>query len=185
MCFPWLEGEKTSKHQAAVRLVQEIILSICKKQTTSKLTNILWGIKRYANYICKFSWLTSQCSSLEHLWHRGKIYIGVYSQSVPWKMELTDSTVAVRQTDHRNQQKLLLPAFCFHAWKGEKQWAQHNPFRGPRSSLWLPWSAWCSSAEAQCQALLSPSSSPTVDFPPLYPTWASKPIQHTQCKTLA
>lgn len=36
--------------------------------------------------------------------------------------------------------------------KGEKHLAQHNPFRGLWLSLWLPWSAWCSSAEAQCLA---------------------------------
>lgn len=36
--------------------------------------------------------------------------------------------------------------------KREKPWAQHNPFKGLQPSLWLPWSAWCSSAEAQCQA---------------------------------
>lgn len=74
------------------------------------------------------------------------------------------------KTDHRKQQKLWLPAFLFACMKGEKHLAQHNPFRGPAA---VPLAALVSMM-LQCRSSMPgparPSSSPTLDFPPLYPT---------------
>lgn len=91
-----------------------------------------------------------------------------------------------RQTDHRNQQKLLLPAFCFHAWKEESSELSIILSGGSGRPSGCP-----GQHDAPVQKLNArpalPSSSPTVDFPPLYPTWASqtRPARCTQCKTVS
>ena len=102
-----------------------------------------------------------------------------YSHSVPWTRELTDSTVMATQTDHRNQQKVLLPAFCLYAWKEKSSELSITLSEGRGRPTSCP-----GQHDAPVQKLNArpalPSSSPTVDFPPLYPTWASKPAQqHT------
>ncbi len=162
--------KKSCKLQAAGRLIWEGALNV--KRATSKVAYKLREIKCL---LIVFVW----CHSSTTLWIMSAEAkkISIYSLPGPWKRELTDSTVTARQTDHRNQQKLLLPAFCFHAWK-EKS-----------TELSIILSVGCGRAsgcpgqhDAPVQKLNArpavPSSSPAVDFPPLYPTWASQPAQH-------
>lgn len=86
------------------------------------------------------------------------------SGGVGLTMRLTESTVTVRQKQiMESSRNCGRQQFLFACLKGEKHLAQHNPFRGRRRpSLWLPWSARCSNAEAQWPgpAHPSPPSSP-------------------------
>lgn len=145
--------------------------------TTSKVVYIFWDITMSAaDYICMFF----QCHSTTTLWSI-TAEANTYSHSVLWTRELTHSTVMARQTDHRNQQKVLLPAFCLYAWKEKSSELSIILSEGRGRPTSCP-----GQHDAPVQKLNArpalPSSSPTVDFPPLYPTWASKPAQHTHTK---
>lgn len=85
-----------------------------------------------------------------------------------------------RQTDHRNQAKLLLPAFSLYAMKGEKQWAQHKPFRGLQA---VPLTAPVSMM-LQCRSSMPGLVSPLPPQPWIFhrfiqPEPPNPPITHT------
>lgn len=162
---------------------------------------MFWGGKTYKCHCCVIDMMNHNCQGDLHLLRRKNVcWLHLYIVLMPFQRNWSMSAEANAYSQSGPQTRELAP---FQQWWQDKRiietsrncYCQRFVSMNERKSseLSIILSKGCSRPsgcpgqhDAPVQKLNArpalPSSSPTVDFPPLYPTWASKPAQHTHTK---